>query len=239
MLNYIIYGLYSLADSADYQNIRYVGQTTRTIEDRLADHKRHAKKDENRYVCRWIRTLDYNIGIIVLETSTFVSDQHLDERETYHITEALTAGLRLTNLTDGGRGTRGYIWPEDLVERRSSEGNSFYGRTHTDEVKASISEKAKTRWTDPEYFAQQREHFVNRELIKKIWEGGENHPFWGKHHTDSTKQLLSDAGKKQWENPTPEQKEGARQNGIKASHVRWHVAKRKVNPDCIHCVSTL
>lgn len=54
----------------------------------------------------------------------------------------------LTNLTDGGEGTTGYIKSKDWCEKHSAhlkvkysgEGNPFYGKSHSDETKKYISE---------------------------------------------------------------------------------------------------
>lgn len=237
MLNYTIYGLYNLNDSPSYENLRYIGQTTREPSERLSEHRIHSRHDTKRRVCRWIQKIgEDNLGIMSLENGEFISNDHLDQREMHHIAEASSKGLNLKNLTEGGRGTRGYTWSPELINQRSGEGNSFYGKSHTEETRKLLSEKSKERWNDPEYANKVRETFTSSEKIQKIWEGGESHPFWGKHHKDSTKQLLSEASKKHWENASSEQRETHRQAGLKSSHQRWHASRNKKSSTCQYCL---
>jgi group I intron endonuclease len=87
----------------------------------------------------------------ILEVIEEVDDILLDEREIYWIAELNTycyknpKGLNMTLGGDGQRST----WMHDIERRKkqskvfSGEGNPFYGKRHTEEVKKHLSEKAK------------------------------------------------------------------------------------------------
>lgn len=84
----------------------------------------------------------------------------------------------LLNMTDGGDGTSGYRHDEktkiEMSEKRMGVGNSFFGKTHTEETRKILSAKCGNI--------------------------GDKNGFYGKTHTEETKQRLSVAGKKRTDN---------------------------------------
>jgi hypothetical protein len=90
-------------------------------------------------------------------------------------------GVRITNITDGGEGTTGWV-PTEEVKRKIGEANKntpkasgerhgMYGKKHSEESLVKMRESQSSR------------------------ECGEKHPFYGKQHTDETKAKVSLARK--------------------------------------------
>jgi hypothetical protein len=90
-------------------------------------------------------------------------------------------GIRITNITDGGEGTSGWV-PSEETRRKIGEANKgrpklrgeqhgMYGKKHSEESLAKMRESQSSR----------------------KW--GEKHPFYGKRHTDAAKAKVSLARK--------------------------------------------
>jgi group I intron endonuclease len=128
----------------------YVGKTY-DVRKRINSHKCEARRGKNTLLHNSIRKYDWeNHHFEIIES---IDDSLLDEREIFWISELKTycqenpMGL---NMTKGGDGQRN-SWMHDTERREqqsksfSNEGNPFYGKTHSEETKAIIKEKAKER----------------------------------------------------------------------------------------------
>lgn len=94
-----IYGLYSTKDGI----IRYVGETTQSLQDRLSCHKCEGltRKIKN-HRCNWIRSVyknGYEIKIVLLDTAT---EETWEDAEKHWISEYRERIGNLTNELDGG-----------------------------------------------------------------------------------------------------------------------------------------
>lgn len=108
-----IYGLYDPSDKA--REIRYIGYTAFTPEQRLKDHIGGAQKRNDTHKQKWIRKLlrgGLTPVIIVLELFNSKDWKH---KERHWIAEHRAKGHRLTNSTDGGEGL---INPSKDVRKR-------------------------------------------------------------------------------------------------------------------------
>lgn len=106
------------------------------------------------------------------------------------------------NLIYGGKHSlSGYNMPEEkrklLSEKYKGTGNPFYGRHHTEETKKRISMMNKgTKYEDPKYRKRlselRRKENLSEETIRKKREAvmGSKNPFYGKHHTEETKEKI-------------------------------------------------
>lgn len=83
---------------------KYIGQTTRTIQERFREHSRQAYMPENdsRPICRAIRK--YGIENFEIEQLEETDNSLLNEREIYWIQELQTYGKGGYNATKGGDG---------------------------------------------------------------------------------------------------------------------------------------
>lgn len=112
-MNGVIYGLCD----PDTGELRYVGQTGRSLKPRLKERIRWALAGHQPAVSRWIGSLDgTEPGIIELERNP----ADLDTAERQWIASLRAAGCTLVNLTVGGSGFGGPHPPEVHTRPRSA-----------------------------------------------------------------------------------------------------------------------
>lgn len=102
----LIYNFYVLTTSADISNVRYVGVTTKTVQQRLYGHKYCSMHEEKRYlpVHKWMYT-HYQKGEDILITQIdFCTSENWEEREKYWISHYKDLGYNLLNISEGGYG---------------------------------------------------------------------------------------------------------------------------------------
>lgn len=152
---HVIYGLFDPND--ERREIRYVGYTHFTPEQRIIDHISGARRHNDTHKQKWIRKLlrsNVEPDFVILEVTTA---KDWKARENFWIADLRAGGHRLTNSTSGGEGL---IEPSEDVRKRISAkvsqgllGNSRRtGKLHSeaDRKKISIglrkSKKAKKAW---------------------------------------------------------------------------------------------
>lgn len=143
---YVIYGLCDPATG----EIRYVGKTSTGAQWRRTRHIWQARSKAancQRWVSRWIRSLNYKIGVVVLEESP--DDPAASERE--WIERLRSQGARLTNHTRGGEGV-----PAGQFKHRAEHIAAMRGRTLPPEWRAAISRGQKGRKLSPEQIERLR-----------------------------------------------------------------------------------
>lgn len=116
---------------------RYVGQTS-DFETRVQSHlKGDRKGDYSVHKKHWVQSL-LNRGAkpLFVKLVELPSDEFLDDAEIYWIAELKRRGCKLTNLTDGGGGLRGYVYSEESKKKISE---SLKGRPVPQEVRDKIS----------------------------------------------------------------------------------------------------
>lgn len=144
-----MYKLYILSNKNDPSNIRYVGQTLRSLNERLSRHRRDKKT--NKYKYSWIKSIGVdNVMIYLIEDNISLDVINDKERELIKICREL--GYRLTNITDGGEGWKGMKLSEEHKRNVSlnhadvsGEKNPMYGKNHTQETIDKIK-IAKAKW---------------------------------------------------------------------------------------------
>lgn len=173
---------------------RYVGQT-HDIQFRFEEEIREAqntKKKCNCHRCNWIRKVFKNNGkidIVILEKCT---EKTINDLEIFWISELRKQGHRLTNMTEGGEGVRGWKhteialskmrgrkmpkeWCEAISRRfkgrviseehRRNLGNSLKGKSFSKEHKRKLSEASKGKPKSKEFIEHLRK--VNTGRIPK------------------------------------------------------------------------
>lgn len=120
----------------------------------------------------------------------------------------------LTNRTFGGEGASGYKHSEES-KRKNSE--SHKGKKQSEETKEKISEKMKGEKNpmfgkNPYANKTEEEMEIIRGKMSESHKGkqtGKNNPFYGKHHSEESKQKMSESnkGKNSFENKTKEEME--------------------------------
>ena len=101
----VIYGLYE----PDTDALRYIGQTTKTANDRLSNHMSPSGLNKRVYVACWLKGLVARGLRPVVRVLAEASDrEELDRMEVEYIRASREAGARLVNLAPGGRVSAGY-----------------------------------------------------------------------------------------------------------------------------------
>src|ERR1035437_1256438 len=175
--------IYKLFDTSKPDEVRYIGKTTATLKRRLAGHISDAKNNayggHHTYWIRKVLSEGNDIGINIVETVELETPRDLNAYECFYIKMFRELGCRLTNSTEGGEGTYGYVQSEEH-RRKNSEANK--GHIVTAETRALISEA-------------RMGHEVSKESRDKTSASlsGENHPMWGKECPEETKAKISKA----------------------------------------------
>lgn len=239
-----IYGMYV----SDSKNIRYIGMTTQTIEDRFKGHKKAAKSGRKYPVYDWMRKHSIeNIKTIELE----YCEDNLEKREMFWIQYYNSLGLKLLNLTEGGSGPNGHVWSDEQRRKHSETMKEIVNRP---EVKEKIkknrtirygaihSEEQKEKWSimrkgtitgdkNPNYgkFGPDHPSYGRKlsEASKKrlsILRAGEGNPNYGKSISEETKLKMSLA-----------QKGIPKPSSVKNAHTRHHTNKNIIKESCQWC----
>ena len=126
----IIYKITNLLDKKIY-----IGQTQRTLEERMKEHCRNRRKS---YIYNAIKKYGIeNFSAEVIETCETVEE--LNEREIFWIKFFDCKRPNGYNLTDGGEGCRGYIVTAETRKKISESHKGKCGRICSEETKAKIS----------------------------------------------------------------------------------------------------
>lgn len=198
--------IYALCDPVTSE-IRYIGKTVSSLRIRLASHMHCAKSlADICYRSCWIRSLSSRPHIIPL---LVVPDTEGSSTEIRVIAGMRSAGVRLTNLTDGGEGVVGYVKSPELRAQMSAIRK---GRKMSEEQKAKISTTNRGKKRTAEFCARMSarksspETRAKNSAAAKLRVGSLN-PMFGKHRSMSqeTREKISASmlGRK-W---TPEQYE--------------------------------
>lgn len=137
--------IYGLVDPRDNE-LRYVGKTILSLNDRLTIHRTDARKGLKRHVCNWIRSL-WREG---LEPEIFEIEsveENWVEQEQFWIAYFKSLGARLTNHTIGGEGALGYRHTEESRRKMSVLSKAYFSN---EEARKKTSEAARAQHADPE-----------------------------------------------------------------------------------------
>lgn len=131
-----VYGLYDPRTD----ELRYVGQTTVSLERRLSGHIGSQNLALSRHSSRWIKGLQ-KLGLrpVIRELAVAFTSEELGRLEQEHIRRARECGSKLTNHTDGGTGPKG--WKHTKAWKRYMS-DKMKGRcTNTDEHMSRLAEQ--------------------------------------------------------------------------------------------------
>ncbi len=128
------YKIYTLNDPIS-GDVRYIGQTFRTLKTRLREHLRD--KITNQHKMYWIIKLSkLNLTPKIVLIKENLNKEECNRLEIEYIKTYKEAGYKLINITNGGDGTTGYKFLSD----RTGDKNSFYNKKHSEETKKFLSE---------------------------------------------------------------------------------------------------
>jgi hypothetical protein len=197
-----VYGLYDLRTD----ELRYVGYTTKSIEERCYHHIKNSMYQNKTHKTKWINNLlKENLQPIIkpieiIELHNF--DQLLEKLwylEDFYIQKYKNEGIKLTNSKDGGKGGR---FTEEVKKKMSEiqkgEKSAWWGKKHSEETKIKIGlgnkNKVLSEETRKRIGEKSKGRVLSEETKKKISEalkGDKNH-FYGKKHSEETKRKISE-----------------------------------------------
>jgi predicted transcriptional regulator len=135
----IVYGLYDPRDGA----LRYVGQTTLSLERRLSSHLSPANLKRNCHSACWLRSLvRRGVKPVISVFGAADSREDLDALEITTISESRARGCRLTNFTPGGCSPSGYRLSDDT---RAKMARARKGHAVSPETRAKIASARRGR----------------------------------------------------------------------------------------------
>lgn len=156
-----IYALYGPREGEE--RIRYVGYTSKTLENRINEHCFESAKIANSHRTKWVRSLlraNVRPAGMCLE---HVTETNWKEREQFWIKTLRERGFNLVNSTDGGEGL---INPTDEVRGRisqsvratgKSKGNQHRkGKPHSEADRKKISDGIRSSEKHREAMLKQR-----------------------------------------------------------------------------------
>jgi len=166
---------------------RYVGITCRGYLERFKEHVHEAVAGSTTILHNAIRKYGADsFDVILLETN--VPDSDIEKREQYYIklySTFYTSGIGY-NMTEGGGGMSGYKHTEAAKKQISS---SLTGHVFPE----SRNKKIQTAMIGREYKPEWRKALSEARLGRFT---GADNPFYGKHHSATTKDKVSDANTK-------------------------------------------
>lgn len=128
---------------------QYVGQTIRTLNERLREHRRNTKSLIGKAFKKYGKD-SFEVEIL----HQIDSFDKLQELEMLEITSRNTLAPNGYNIALGGEGTMGYKHSDKSKDKMShikkeayiGKGNPFFGKTHTEATKKHLSEIRKGRY---------------------------------------------------------------------------------------------
>jgi hypothetical protein len=190
--------IYALAEPESGE-VRYVGKTVRTPEERLRNHIAGSRNTNSTIrIHRWLRKINVPPQLFIIES---VPEDELDDAERHWIFVMRMIGCQLTNLTQGGDG--GTMMGEAL--------ETITKKARSPESRAKKSADAKARWASPEFHTKLTEIRRNRKAVppgtySKIAESQR-----GKKASPETRAKLSEIHYKRWHTPEAEAERAVRQ----------------------------
>lgn len=164
--------------------MRYIGATCRTCEERWSEHQIDAKHGRRSLLHESIRTFGpENFEVSILESN--VADSDLSSLEIYYIDKLDTFYLngKGYNMTKGGKGVSGYVHT-DATKKHVSE--SLQGHVFPEIRNKKISDKLRG-------VPKSESHRRALSNAKKGSGKGKDNPFYGKKHSKKTKEAISNA----------------------------------------------
>ena len=163
---------------------KYVGQTTRSIEERWRDHVRQSYRYENPFPRALI---NYKEDDFYTETlCECFSQQELDEKEIFYIEKLKTIAPFGYNCTYGGRGGK------HLKEVKNKISKSLMGKVQSEETKMKRS-KSLSGENSPCY-GKEKSNEIKEKIstsLKKTYYDGYKHPMLGKQHSQESIEKMS------------------------------------------------
>lgn len=185
--------IYALVDPTN-DCVRYVGKSDNPCK-RLVQHLSEARQGSTTRKSRWLLKLER----IALRPEIHILEEVPQEEwilaEQEWIAHYRSLGIDLTNLTDGGDGTIGYVADPLVTARRAEMLRGVTRKPHSEETKLKISIKNKLRVGrphTPEARAKISARQIGRKMLPHVAEALRKANL-GARRSDETKRKMSEA----------------------------------------------
>jgi len=200
--------------------VRYIGYTSTSLEERLRHHIKDCKYKKSRKV-NWIKKLiSENITPTINLLCIYKTLDEAKFNEIKLIFEYRLSGYDLVNGTDGGEGGYGYKFTKEQILAQIKRQTGRKLPPCSEERKKNISNANKGRKMTEEQKIKMRKP-KSKEHVEKI-----SIYHKGKKLSESTKQLMSIARKKEWEDGIRK----ATRTGMKNSEAHKEKMRGSNNP---------
>lgn len=243
---WIIYGLRESTSNSKY---RYVGYTTKSGDERLRLHIRDAKK-KTTPVCSWIKSIDFNVSMEVLEECPEGDIEYIFDREIYWINyfrdlqgsleDKKTPDYLKNYLNGGGSGNIGIPLTDDhkeniragVIQHFKENGHKSvydfwvekHGVVEADRLLAEMSRKK-----------SELQSGAGNPMFGRTGQDapcygrvGDKHPMFGTHHSEEVRARISAKTKGR------PKSEVTKIRMSFANHIRFHGTKSKTT--CKWCL---
>lgn len=185
----MLYEIYLVTNLVN--NKRYVGQTHRGYMKRFNGHIEEAHRNNRKQPYFHLALLKYgeeNFRIELIESD--IPEKLIDERERYWIKYYNTYYLdgKGYNLTRGGQGIHGYKFDDDIKKKVSDSVHKFWEKfklERPDEYQ-KYCEKMSRKGLGRKFSSEHKKKLSDIAKTRV----GELNPFYGKHHSEETKQKI-------------------------------------------------
>lgn len=189
----------------------YIGQTVRTLKERIDEHKRHAWTIMGKVFKKYDREC---LVIEIIDTALTIEE--LNEKEIKYISLFNCITPKGYNQCNGGNNTIGFhhreVSKKNMSIKKSEiylgDNNPFYGKTHSDEQRAKWSAERKITYADQIAKAQKASLLVitrkvinldTEEIFNSITEAGEKYGIFTTHITRVCKGRRKRTGGFRWQ----------------------------------------
>lgn len=183
--------IYKITNTINNKN--YIGQTSKDLDKRFKQHLSFERKDDNKnYFHSAIKK--YGKDCFICEKIEEVDDSMLDEREIYWINYYKSIGEAQYNIAGGGYNSPFMYMSDDKKSAIAIKARNTFLKNHSEEdilqinkSKAMVGEKNPNFGGSEKHRTGCKEYYSNNPFSHK----GEKNPFYNKHHSDKTKELIS------------------------------------------------
>lgn len=225
--------IYVLIDPRD-NIIRYVGWTSKTLNERLKKHLEEINSNKNNHRINWLRQLHkLDIIPIIKNIENTIYNDRVD-REKYWI--AYYGRENLVNGTDGGEGTLGIKRSSETLKKMSENQKEAM---KSDIARENLRNKAKQQWKNnresllislknktmpPSWIINLRNRIMPDTWIPNLSKAlsGNKNPMYGKMHTEEAKEKIRESRKR-----NPNSKRGIKQKNSTSEYLGVYKDKER------------
>ncbi len=172
----------------------YIGQTKSTIEKRFKQHIKASKKNSNNHFHNAINK--YGADNFIVEEIESVLNEYLNDREVYWINYYKEKGEATYNTAGGGYNSPFFYKTDEEKSSIAKKSYESFLKNHTEDEILEINKKKSMCGKDNPNFGGSEKHkngCIEYYKNNKDAHKGKNNPFYGKTHSEETKNKIRNA----------------------------------------------